>query len=179
VFFAWLPISRWFFNSFELPTIRSGSKHLGGLYTNGAVTHRDWREACEYVAQMQDENDVVVTSHSLNVYYYLGKVNYVLYRGDLDEIKNYDLKSADGHNLEPFANAMSIDDLNHFTRIVQEHQRGWLIMDKYRFSQKAYTPTAISDFVKEKMTLHKTSADGTLFVYSWDTDRMQITGGYR
>lgn len=179
VFFAWLPISRWFFNSFELPTIRSGSKHLGGLYTNGAVTHRDWREACEYVAQMRGENDVVVTSHSLNVYYYLGKVDYVLYRGDLDEIKKYDQKSADGHNLEPFVNAMFIDDLNHFTRIVQEHQRGWLIMDKYRFNQKAYTPPAISDFVKEKMTLHKTSADGTLFVYSWDTDRMQIAGGYR
>lgn len=168
IFFAWLPVSRWFFNAFELPTIRSGSGHLGGSYTNGAVTHRDWREACQYVDNLDEDKDVIITTHSLNIFYYLNKVNFVLYRGDLDEIQKYNKTSEDGLSLEPFVDAKYIDSLTTLKQIMQQNKRGWLILDKSRFNKDVYIQREIADFIRENMERHKTGADGTLYVFSWD-----------
>jgi len=51
---------------------------------------------------------------------------------------------------------------------MQQNKRGWLILDKSRFNKDVYIQREVADFIRENMDRHKTAADGTLYVFSWD-----------
>ncbi len=165
--FSWLPFSRWFYNSFEIPGIRSGPNHLGGLYTNGAVTHEDWREACEYVKKYLESNDIVITSQTLNTLYYLGKVDFCIYGGDLGTM--HEVERSRDYELEPYANIPVLKDANNLNKITTENRRGWIIVDFFRF--EGQVPEEIVNFIQERLVKHSTKANTTVFVYSWNGDQ--------
>ncbi|MFX0136715.1 MAG: hypothetical protein ACFFDN_23970, partial [Candidatus Hodarchaeota archaeon] len=166
IMLSWLPFSRWFYNSFEIPGIRSGPGHLGGLYTNGAVTHEDWREACSYVKKYLEPNDVIITTQTLNTLYYLGKVDFCIYSGDLGNF--HKIQQVDDYKLEPYADIPVLENVENLKKVITQNCSGWLLLDFFRF--EIQVPEEIVEYVQKNLTLHNSGVDVTIHIYSWNID---------
>ena len=167
IMFSWLPFTRWFYNSFEIPTIRSGPGHLGGLYTNGAVTHEDWREACGYIKKHLEPNDVIITTQTLTTLYYLGKVDFSIYGGDLGTM--HEVKRNGDYELEPYADIPVLKNVESLKKTIIQNCRGWLLFDFFRFEFQI--PDEVVEYVQKNLTLHNNNdSDGTIYIYSWGID---------
>jgi len=118
------------------------------------------------VKKFLQPDDLVITTQTLNVLYYLGRVDFCIYSGDLGVF--HEIWKAGDYNLEPYANIPVIEDINSLKKIITENKRGWIIADFLRFEKQI--PKDIVAFVKEKLTKHFSQADETIFIYSWNSD---------
>lgn len=168
LFLSWIPVSRWFYDALKIPTLKSGKQYIGEHYTNGAVTHRAWREASNYIKSEGKPDDIIMTTHAINAGYYCGKVDFTIYSGDIGLFREAPVDS-NNFKLEPYANAAVVEHLSQFKKIIAENPRGWLLADKYRLS--TVIPERISNFVKSGfLKQHHVDTNNTIFVFGWDRE---------
>ncbi|MCZ6703562.1 MAG: glycosyltransferase family 39 protein [Ignavibacteria bacterium] len=163
---CWIPVSRWFYDSLKIPLKKSGKQYIGEYYTNGAVTHREWREASDYVKKRSQADDVVLTTHALTTLYYCGKVDFTIYGGDLGNFRDV-VVDENNHKLEPYANVPVVENYEQLKTLVDQHTRGWIIADNSRFNK--FIPKDIMDFIQKGLfKLEDVETNNTISVYSWN-----------
>jgi 4-amino-4-deoxy-L-arabinose transferase-like glycosyltransferase len=132
---------------------------LGGDY------NADWKKACKYLAENSKPDDIIIASIPLAADFYGCKVNYNLDNGEIDQFIRVKGSSLQRH---AFAAVYAIIDLPQLEKVISQNNRGWIIADKQRFDNPANIPLDIQEFVTTHLKRHKTPADSTMYIFSWD-----------
>jgi hypothetical protein len=157
--FGWVPLSLWFRYAVKLP-------FMGTTGKNGAVEHLAWREAAAYVSENKRSGDVVISTLPLTVQYYLGSVDYNLNMINLDET----LRWSDGlkvHDWDFYTGAPAIQTVQDLQDVVRENDRGFIIVDVYRFERRQYVPTEVARYIRENFRLGWEDPAKSIRVYEW------------
>ncbi len=157
IFLALLMNCRWFQYSIRIPWLQHGRY-------KGAITHSNWRGACQYAAVRARSGDIIISSNPLAVLYYgLPYINYSLNLGHLDFRRRND----QGRHMEPYTGAEIIADLSTLEQIVASHPKGWVIIDVTRLSPP-YVTEEVRDYIFSQLDRHLDFDDDTVLIFSWD-----------
>jgi hypothetical protein len=160
LFLAWIPFAFWFRLALSIP------RQSDGQY-NGAIYHAEWREAADHVRQAIQQDDVVMSTLPMTVQYYLGRADYNLNWPNADLARQHNIVAGDGRLIDYYSGADVIEDLAELRRVVEGAQRGWLIVDDYRFTEPVYVPREIRQFVEQRMARVYQTKRKTMTVFSW------------
>lgn len=142
---------------------RQQAAFFGGQY------NVDWKKGCKYIVENKKPTDALLATIPLAAEFCgCPDVNYNLDNGEIDQFTNADDTSFQRH---VFADVYAITDFQGFKKVMAENVRGWIIADKQRFNNPANIPADIQKFVTTHLKRHKTSADSTMYIFSWDRSR--------
>jgi hypothetical protein len=144
---------------------RISAASLGGQF------HAEWREACSYVNGAQREGDVVIASVPLAAEF--SGCEAVEYSLDNGEIEQFIEVPGERFRRHAFARAKAIEDLDGLLAVMEDHPRGWLIMDTQRFLGAKTVPPAVRDFVRERLIPHRAARDATVLIFQWDRQALR------
>jgi hypothetical protein len=141
----------------KIPSLRAG--------TNGAVTHEEWREACDFVRRERLEGQPVISTLPVAVYYYLGHIDYFL--ASMENPRDEEIVMKNGATVDYYSNANIIDTVEDLQRLMQSQPRGWLILDLYRLGETRYVRPEVKEFIQRELRCIYLTPEKTVAIYSW------------
>jgi len=157
IFLSILGASDWLRFARKIPSLRAG--------TNGAVTHEEWREACDFVRRERLEGQPVISTLPVAVYYYLGRIDYLL--ASMENPRNEEIVMKNGAPIDYYSNANVLDTVEDLQRLMQSQPRGWLILDLYRLGETRYVRPAVKEFIQRQLQCRYMTPEKSIAIYCW------------
>jgi 4-amino-4-deoxy-L-arabinose transferase-like glycosyltransferase len=144
--------SFWIYHGYHITVDYYDEKSLG-------MTHRNWKEACNYVRNNSSPEDIIITTEPLTAsYYQCGNVNYY--------IRNYPEPQPMMNNVKGILDLASLQD------VISRNPRGWIIIDAGRFKDPIYMSRDVREFIDQNLSHYTTEPDKTMLVYNWHETRI-------
>jgi len=159
LFLSWMPFTFWFRLAQSIP------RQADGQY-NGAVFHDEWRQACEYVREHAQPDDVIVSTLPLTVQYYAGRADYNLNWANADLAHKRNIVSPEGRFIDYYSGTPLIENRAALQGLFEGHPRVWLIADNYRLGEAVYVPADVRTLVQQMMTREFETRRKTVAVFS-------------
>jgi 4-amino-4-deoxy-L-arabinose transferase-like glycosyltransferase len=132
-------------------------------YHGVTVPHNDWRGAGQYVKEHMQPNDAMASAVPLASIFYIGKKPEYSVR----RFETFDLDEANsGQHRDRYAGAIILEDVPMIQAMMNEHPRGWLVVDESRWNRFMLSDEQ-RDYIEQHMRRHPQASDGTVRVYSW------------
>lgn len=157
VFLGILGASDWLRFARKIPSLRAG--------TNGAVTIEEWNDACAFVRGQNIEGQPVLSTLPVAVYYYLGRVDYMM--ANMENGRGEEIVIKDGAAIDYYSNARVIDTVEELQHLMQFQPRGWLIVDLYRLNETRYVRPEVKAFIERQLQRRYMTPENTIAIYSW------------
>ena len=159
IFVAWIPLTIWFRIAIKIPI----NDTVG---YNGVLTHYDWKGAASIVRQNGLPEDVIISTVPLTVLYYLNNVDYNINLAHID--KSLARPSSNNNNSnEVYTNIPSIESIDDLKKVISKHNRGWLIVDIYRFNKSQYISSELAEYIQTDLNRFWIDEKQTMAVYNW------------
>ena len=124
----------------------------------------DFKKAYSFVKEDMQPNDVIVSAWTPPALFYLGKSDYWL--GFNVVGTGMDKFLVNNSSREVYTNATAIADVETFREVVDEHDRGWVVVDSLGWYKLR---PSIKDFISGNLTCYMTTNDtrDAIKVYGW------------
>lgn len=167
-FLAWLPLTPSVRLTRRIPFSQDGSY-------NGAMYMEEWREACSFVRERRNENDLVISSDALGTLHYLGRVDFDLNFADLDISIEKNLKNAQGEYFDLYSGKPFIQSLAQLQQLMAENRTVWILFQQYKFSEAAvFVTPSIRDYILAEFERMLTTKNGTVVVFYYSKDKPNV-----
>ncbi|MFQ5601689.1 MAG: ArnT family glycosyltransferase [bacterium] len=166
LFLAWLPLT---------PALRLTKSipfnDAGGF--NGAIYLTELRQACDFVQQRMQEEDVLISPNALGTQFYLGRVDYDLNFADLDLAKEKALLNEQDEYFDLYTGKPFVESVAQLQALMEKEQRIWIISESYKFYRASvYLPVPLRKFVLAHFQKALTTKDGTMVVFKYEKERL-------
>jgi 4-amino-4-deoxy-L-arabinose transferase-like glycosyltransferase len=150
--------------------IRNGTRNaLRQGTTAGGQYNVAWGEACRFLSDRVEAEDVLIASIPLAADYEgCPKVSYNLDNGEIDQFLEGESARFPRH---VFADTPAIVDLAGLEEVLASPRRYWLVTDTQRFGNDGNTPPDVRAHVLESFERLWTAADGTISIFATPSER--------
>ena len=160
-FLAWLALTPSVHSARRIPFEPDGS-------FNGAMYMEEWLEACQYVKNTMQTNDVIISTDALGTLHYVGHVDYDLNFTDFDLARDNDLKNEQGDFFDLYSGKPFIKDTAHLEKILHANETVWFLGQHYKFfDAPVFVPLSIRKYVLDQFEHVLTTQNKTVEVFKY------------
>ncbi len=160
----WLPMTESFKFARKIPGLPDGR-------FNGAIYHNEWRAAGDFLRPKLVPDDFLMSTLPLSVRHYLGRAEYNLNWSNSDLARQNNIVAPDGRFVDLYSGADVVDSLAALKKVLREHERGWLVVDNYRFANPVYVPKEVHDYLVSNLPRVFETEGNTVSVFRWRNDK--------
>jgi 4-amino-4-deoxy-L-arabinose transferase-like glycosyltransferase len=160
LFFFIFIISPWLRITLNIPFLEDG-------ITNMAVTPEEFREASNYVKENRKEGDVILSSLPQVTYYYGVYSDYGLNWANLEQSREKQFRDKIGRWVDVYVGVKCVESLEELITIVDQNQRGWIIMSYYHLTNQTHIPNSVKEYIDNNFEKPKITKNGTVLIYNW------------
>ncbi len=157
----WLPLTPGFRVAQKVPRLPDG-------HFNGAIYHNEWKGAARHVGPALSDTDIVISTLPLSVQYYLGRADYNLNWSNADLAREQNIKNKEGRFIDFYSGTALIDNIDDVKEIFSKNQKGWILVDNYRFNNPTYVPLQVSEFIARETIKSFETENKTVSIYGWN-----------
>ena len=125
----------------------------------------DFKNAYSFIKKDMQPNDVIISAWTPPSQFYLGKSDYWLAFNVVGT--GMDAFLVNNSSREIYTNATAITDVETFRKVVDEHDRGWVVVDTLGWYKLR---PSVRDFISGNLTCYMTTNDtrDAIKVYGWE-----------
>jgi hypothetical protein len=159
LFLCWLPLTPSVRLAFRIPNSPDGS-------FNGAMFMEEWREACDYVKERIDDDDIIISTDALGTLHYLGRIDYNMNLADYDIAVANNCKDEQGNLYDMYSGRPFLLDSSLLSDFMGQGKGIWILVQRYKFmDSSAFVPIELKKLISENYRIHKTFK-GTVQIYN-------------